>query len=726
MPVTGKDFHLGLTMSGAISAGAYTAGVFDFLIQALDEWEKTRDGGKTVPDHRIGIKVMAGASAGSITAAIGALALLDGGQTPGLHRDHTGRAFHYYLPKLYDAWVIKPAFQDEAAIGLDLLSLGDLDKPINPGVPPGSFLRSQDAPVPTASDSAPVASLLNVSILARISQDALSVAKTLNPPKPYIAQTLHIYMTLTNLRGVPYKVPFAGGDYHMITHGDRMHYAIENAGSWQRPGSESAFGESDASRSLGPKWLLPDATAVDQSKWKDFAVSALASSAFPVGLSPRVVGAELKDYAGRNFPSPALVENPNAIKPEWPVTWAQDAAFDFTTADGGIIDNDPFEYAHFAVKDGANLEAPNESAPDKVDRAVVMISPFPEAKPIRPAGEPTIDLISVISALFPSLINQARFKPDALALAAKEDHASRYLIGPSRTKIADGKDVDERYGIASGLLGGFGGFIARAFRDHDFQLGRRNCQRFLQTSFALPVNNPLVAQWKDAGIDIGKFAAINNKAGYPASYCLIPLFGSAKDEVPALPWPRISRVQFDNLQGRIADRFDYVAPKLVSQNVKGLLGALIRLVLVPIVRDIPGLIRPRVLGFVRLTILADLVRRDQIEEWGLPGGLALSDDDVRLVLAELLEPKFDQRNVRGIAAAVAATPGADSDQGKILAVLEALKSVSGNCRVWEAPWKDKAGNRLFTLDTRKPNVFEGWIGGRLRLALKPNVDPPGL
>ncbi len=261
MSVSGREFHLGLTMSGAISAGAYTAGVFDFLIQALDEWEKVRDGGKSVPDHRVGLKVMAGASAGSITAAIGALALLDGDQQPGFHRNETGTAFHYYLPKLYDAWVVKPAFQDEGAIGLDLLSLGDLDKPIDPTVPPGSLLRSQDAPIPTASDdSAPVASLLNVSILAKIAEDALNVSTPLSPPKAYIAETLHIYMTLTNLRGVPYKVPFNGGDYHMITHGDRTHYAIANAGGWHKPGSESAFGESDAARPLEPRWLLPVST----------------------------------------------------------------------------------------------------------------------------------------------------------------------------------------------------------------------------------------------------------------------------------------------------------------------------------------------------------------------------------------------------------------------------------------------------------------------------------
>jgi hypothetical protein len=39
-----REFQIALALSGAISAGAYTAGVFDFLIQALDEWENARTG----------------------------------------------------------------------------------------------------------------------------------------------------------------------------------------------------------------------------------------------------------------------------------------------------------------------------------------------------------------------------------------------------------------------------------------------------------------------------------------------------------------------------------------------------------------------------------------------------------------------------------------------------------------------------------------------------------
>ena len=355
-----------------------------------------------------------------------------------------------------------------------------------------------------------------------------------------------------------------------------------------------------------------------------------------------------------------------------------------------------------------------------------MISPFPEEKPIRSAGDPELGIVSVISALFPSLIDQARFKPEALALAADEEHASRYLIGPSCvTKDAAGNEKLERYGIASGLLSGFGGFVARAFRDHDFQLGRRNCQRFLQTTFALPDGNGVIRSW-GPGVDKSKFEAIDDTKQKAKSYCLVPLYGSARDEVKLPAWPRVSQAEFETLQQRIADRFDYVAPKLLDQNVKGFLGFLLGLVLLPGVKSLPGLIRSRALDYTRLLILADLVRRDQIAEWDLPAGLGLAPDDVRLVLAELLNPSYDQRNVAGILKAVGVTSNGALNEATIQALLDRLKSMPGKFQVWEAPWQDRAGGRLFTLDSRKPNLFENIFGGRLGWVFKPTADAPGV
>ena len=47
-----NTFQIGLALAGAISAGAYTAGVLDFLFQALDEWERARGTGDAPPGLR--------------------------------------------------------------------------------------------------------------------------------------------------------------------------------------------------------------------------------------------------------------------------------------------------------------------------------------------------------------------------------------------------------------------------------------------------------------------------------------------------------------------------------------------------------------------------------------------------------------------------------------------------------------------------------------------------
>ncbi len=207
------------------------------------------------------------------------------------------------------------------------------------------------------------------------------------------------------------------------------------------------------------------------------------------------------------------------MPPAWLPHVLTEDPFWFTTPGGGIIDNDPFEFARFSLMNRVPLKnrVPPEdlnklevsaalifedhlpSALDEVDRAVIMISPFAELNPIALEGQPASDIVSIFSALLPALIDQARFKPSEIILAANPKHGSRYLIGPSRV-TTDSKE--QRYGIASGLLGGFGGFVARSFRDHDFQLGRRNGQLFLQTTFALPADNKIIRSWQEAGVDI--------------------------------------------------------------------------------------------------------------------------------------------------------------------------------------------------------------------------------
>src|SRR4051794_41619628 len=94
-------FEIGLVMAGAVSAGAYTAGVVDFLIQALDQWHEGKRGNDPrCPRHDVSLKVMAGASAGGMSAAVAA-AQLRGHHTPAPDPRPPGPSTN----KTYDSWV---------------------------------------------------------------------------------------------------------------------------------------------------------------------------------------------------------------------------------------------------------------------------------------------------------------------------------------------------------------------------------------------------------------------------------------------------------------------------------------------------------------------------------------------------------------------------------------------------------------------------------------------
>ena len=42
MENSSKTIRLGVCMAGAVSAGAYTAGVVDYLIETLERWEQSK------------------------------------------------------------------------------------------------------------------------------------------------------------------------------------------------------------------------------------------------------------------------------------------------------------------------------------------------------------------------------------------------------------------------------------------------------------------------------------------------------------------------------------------------------------------------------------------------------------------------------------------------------------------------------------------------------------
>src|SRR5215470_3582017 len=116
-------FEIGLAMAGAVSAGAYSSGVLDFLFQALDAWEQEkRADPDSVPNHNVCIKVITGASAGAALAG-GLDPTAYPGQDPA--PPYRTQPYRYVMPALYSAWVLKPEMASPTG-DADLLDTSDL------------------------------------------------------------------------------------------------------------------------------------------------------------------------------------------------------------------------------------------------------------------------------------------------------------------------------------------------------------------------------------------------------------------------------------------------------------------------------------------------------------------------------------------------------------------------------------------------------------------------
>jgi len=97
-------FEIGLVLGGTVSAAAYTAGVLDYLIEALDAWTVAKaNGDPTAPKHNVIIKIISGTSGGGVTSVVLARAL--GFAFPHFTLAASGPAFTQN--PFYDLWVNK-------------------------------------------------------------------------------------------------------------------------------------------------------------------------------------------------------------------------------------------------------------------------------------------------------------------------------------------------------------------------------------------------------------------------------------------------------------------------------------------------------------------------------------------------------------------------------------------------------------------------------------------
>jgi hypothetical protein len=537
-------FELGLCMAGAVSAGAYTAGVLDLLIEALDAFEaekaRRRAAGEA-PLHDVRLVVMGGASAGGMCAALGAV-FLDAEfphVTPGA--DEAAKEGN----PLYEAWVRRIDMRH-------LLGSNDL----------------QDGRI---------ASALDCTVLDEIVEALVDKRQGMpDRARPWLADPLRVMLTLANLRGVPYALRFGGaGDAHfMWRHADYLRFAVPQ-------GFRAAGGAPGA----------PDETVLDRTRPRGdplrelFKAVTLGTGAFPVALRPRVIRRPRADYEFRGLlhpRSPLAGQTPPAVGP-LPV-WAAECRPDWEAGDpdpyrmlcvdGGAMDNEPLELVRRAL---AGWNGRNPRAGHEADRAVILVDPF--ANKEQPGPDDEVGLIGTIMPLFNALVRNSRFKAEDLALAASPDTYSRFLIAPSR-----GPDWRAKGAIAGGYLGGFMGFFSEAYRHHDFMLGRRNARSFLMRYLVLPKDNPLFQGGRWSAADVARHEVPHTPGGPADHLPIIPLFGrlarrdqeAEDDAVEPMPrWPA-GAFNAKDVEELIRQRALRVADLVYTQFVVGKLDRIAR------------------------------------------------------------------------------------------------------------------------------------------------------
>ena len=440
-----KDvFRIGLVMAGAVSAGAYTAGVLDFLFEALDQWEKQKkEHPDTTPNHKVVIDVMSGASAGGVCAAFSCM-------LPALGHFPVHSPCDRNIKKnlLYQTWVKR----------LDLAGLLDLE--------------DLEGTVPALLSGAPLDKAANYALKEVIRQTTARNAKTY---PAWFSDNMQVFLTLTNTRGLPYTLPMKnalGNTYDASLHPQGHQMMLHRDVACFTLGTNPP-----ASRPEKQGYPIIYNTG-DRGIWQKLAEAAKATGAFPVGLPARRFNQERwiyetqwwKDYHGFGNASSTLDKNISD--------------FPFFVLDGGVMNNEPIDLA----RNHLDIEKTTDPVTaDKADAAILMIDPFAENDPVPDCPE-TFNILDSAASLLGSMKAQCRFKAKELLLAMNPKSFDRYLIAPSRGRTPLGETQ-----LASSGLGGFSGFLHESIREHDFFLGRRNCQHFLENHFNIDVTNSLVA-----------------------------------------------------------------------------------------------------------------------------------------------------------------------------------------------------------------------------------------
>ncbi|MGI8639860.1 MAG: hypothetical protein ACR2MG_07885 [Pyrinomonadaceae bacterium] len=653
MSDTNKTFHLAITMAGAVSAGAYTAGVVDYLLESLEKWTKLKkeavkffavfDGlenkawaeldnlelgaemlpkarefksewkdyddeklKKTVrraaklynaiPKHDVKIEILSGASAGGMTAAISSLVLHLPEKN---HCAFDAKEDDRKKNRLYDSWV---NLSDDNMMAV---LLGDSDiKAITKEYPKAKF---------------PV-SLLNSKFVRDIANDALELSeeerKCVELPD-YVAKDFHLFVTMTNLKGYERVVRLDANKQNPQQYypGDFITYDHRDLAMFNFADEEKGVINIDFKTGGENLKLLRDA--------------AVSTGAFPIGLEYGFYDVESK-----------YIKNNELLKAMYDDLDTSITTHNFRSAmiDGGLINNEPFELTEELLMIRLKKmykESDEQKIRDMKNHTILIIDPFPSEKRMpktRAADEDLAenmypyDFFGAIGQLIMAVRTQLLIKPKLIKKAFDEGDFSCFLIAPKRRvfqKDKDGKlkkengryvlkyETDENgnklansdgspipsvyngsLAIACGCLGGFGGFLDKSFRKHDFRLGQINCKSFLRNHFRFNVEktlkNPVFKDsYKNEAAEI-----FNVKDDGAEFYPLIPDVNIIEDLLDGklsktqimrredietlygnLKFPKYDLKKFDELEPQMFYRLNYILSpyinKILSANLFG-------------------------------------------------------------------------------------------------------------------------------------------------------------
>lgn len=549
-----QTFHLGITMAGAVSAGAYTAGFIDYLVEVLELWEeqktiirdkiekkqKLTDYEKKIPLHDVCIDAFGGASAGGMVGMITALSTYS--KMPPVKEpsdEATGNI-------LYDSWV--------------LLDDSPNEKTFEKMLHTNDFENNEDG-IPSLLNSEPIDRIADKVFDELVSEDQ----KRKRPN--YISEDLRLLVTLCSLRGIPFEFkfdhissanfPYSPG-HRMNEHMIIAHFKFK----YDKEKDKDVYLEFDP-YSHESKELLK--------------LCIKATGAFPIGLAPRHFVNQLsteyiKNCILRNLQIDEKDKAAIDIK-------VDEEFFNFTDIDGGTINNEPYSEVVQVLE-----ELNPKYNPDLPMFGTIMVDPFPnfynqdESKPIEDVfAESGLqkNFWKVIPKAYTTLREQVRVKHSG---SFYKDYL-RLLVFP--VKWVKTGVLRDHPPIACAALGGFGGFLDIEFRKHDFFLGRNNARNFLRGIFMLEHDeaklHPIFKDLQPEAIDCFKRKIIGDRNVEKVYLPIIPDLNLIADREAGHTnpfhytideFPQIREGYFESIEGKLRNRVNKILTYEINKNFK--------------------------------------------------------------------------------------------------------------------------------------------------------------